>query len=513
MTEAELPVLPDLTWGRDVREGGQAIVGRAHHTGTDAEVAVKVSRHEPAAKAALQREIDALVSIHEQDGQAADWLVSVVGHGTTEDGRPYLILPWIPHSLLSWWTATDPSLGERFDALVQAAAAVARFHAVGSLHEITVHRDLKPANFLVETEPRLRVRLADLGTVKARTYRERTHNTVMFTPTYAPLEQRLPIDRPLEPSIDVHALGVMVFQGITGSLPQTAQTRVGYRLPLGDELLALESSRDALGPDKLARFEALRHQPLASFYDLEAAPDLLPEDRELLDQSLVKGLGSEAGDTVLQAVLPAIERALCADPDRRAGSARELLAACVVGREQAGLAPSTALSRLVDSALSLPDPVVRARPAPRRRVLPLVVGSMVLGALVAGGLAYALWPRTEALSAAEAEALGVVAELAPPRVSVRYVDSADVQVILGGVKSTGSVLPPRPLTAGSHRLLVLSAGGDTVVDTEMSVSERGGAWRVSVGADADRTALWTVAPDELVRLTLDRSGRVQRRGG
>ncbi len=513
MDEADQITIPGVDLAGDAREGGQATVLR----GTDesgAAVAVKVARYEKWARTNLDRELEALLRIHAADPESAGWLVEVKSHGKLEDGRPYVVLPWFPHSLLTWMTVEEPGLDARFDALVQACAAVARLHGSGALHEVTVHRDLKPGNFLVQTAPALAVRLADLGGVKARTFRERTSNTVMFTPTYAPLEQRLPLERPLDSSVDVHALGVMVFQVITGELPSTALQRSAYRLPACAELQALEDSREALPPEKEARFQELARAPLSTFYALEAAPDLLDEDAEMLRAAVRRGLAPAAADELAGLLLPALARALRADPDRRESSARELLAACVRGRTLAGLAPSSALDRLVAPVLARPPrtgaPRASAPPKGRKRLLlTVVLASMGLGALLALGALWWWWPRTDALSPAEAEALGMEAQLALPRLSLVYTGDPEAHILLGGMRSRRARMPPQALREGTNRIQVRTKDGDSLASVVLTVAADGARWSVT---DADRPARrWSLGPDELLALQLDRAGTLSRR--
>ena len=514
----ELPDVPGVRLSTDVREGGQAIVVR----GTDDQdrpVAVKISRESKPAKRALENEIAALRSIHDRDAQASDWLVDVYASGTLPDGRAYMVLPWLPHSLLSWLAAEEPPMAERFDALVQAAAAVARLHATGSLHELIVHRDLKPANFLVATEPELQVCLADLGTVKTRSFRANTHNTVLFTPVYAPPEQRLPLDRPLDPSVDVHALGVLAFQVITGSLPQTATQRVGYRLPAGDELLALHASEDTLPDPRKARLAELRSTPLGHFYDLDAAPDFLDEDRQTLDRALRGALPPDDAPAALASLGDALARALRADPDRRATSARELLAAFVACRTLAGAAPRSALERLVAPVLQAPPSAPRPTPArPRRVRTPVLIGaSVLLGVgLTLGGL-WVWWPRAEALSAEEAAAMGLAPAMASPRVMVRYQGAPGTHLVLGGLRSKGTRLPAQALTAGEHRVYARSADGDTVGELRLLVAEATATpdtWEVTVeslvGPQRSGPHTYAVRAGRTLALTLRDDGGVQR---
>jgi|GEM_PF-6383370 len=510
----DLPTIPGLTLSSDVREGGQAIVVRGTDS-SDRPVAVKISRLPPSARRALENEIDALVGIHDKDDTASDWLVDVHSHGTLDDGRAYVVLPWLPHSLLSWLAAEEPPMVDRFDALVQAAGAVARLHATGSLHELIVHRDLKPANFLVSTQPELRVRLADLGTVKTRTFRASTHNTVLFTPVYAPPEQRLPLDRPLDPSVDVHALGVLAFQVVTGALPQTATQRVGYRLPKGDELLALHASEDTLPEARKDHLRHLRTQPLATFYDLAAAPDLLDEDRQALDAALRGALAPAAAKEALDTLLAPLARSLRADPDRRSTSARELLAAFVACRTLAGAAPSSALDRLVAPVLRDVPRAPPPRRAKRRIRTPILIGaSVLLGVgLTLGGL-WLWWPRTQALSAEEAASLGVEATLAAPRISIRYTGDPESHLVLGGLRSSGTRLPPQALTPGDHTVWVRSKEGKTIGELAVAVSSTDDAWTVWVEAQRGSARApgenHDVGPGKTLSLTLKPDGTVTR---
>lgn len=508
--------IPGLRLATDVREGGQAVVLR----GTDGEgreLAIKVARPERWAKESLLREIAALERIHASDHESEHWLVELVSSGALPDGRPYMVLPWFPHSLLTWLTVEEPPMVARFDALVQACAAVARLHSSGALHEVTVHRDLKPGNFLVRQGEDLQVRLADLGGVKARTFRERTSNTVMFTPTYAPLEQRLPLERPLDSSVDVHALGVMVFQVLTGELPETALNRSGYRLPATAELQALEDSREALPPDKEARFQFLAKQPLSTFYDLDAAPDMLDSDINMLKNALNQGISADAASKVAEVLIPALERAIRADPDRRESSARELLGACIVGRAQAGAAPSTALDRLVAPVLG--KGAARARTIKpgtkrKRKLIPLVLVSMAVGGVLALGALWWMWPRSVALGADEAAALGMDVQLAPARISVQYTGSQSAHIIYGGMRSRKSRMPPQPLRMGDNQLQVRSEAGTLLATLVLHAEHSDTGWAVTVIEPAGaRKKPWRLGPDELLALQLDANQGLRRRKG
>jgi serine/threonine protein kinase len=98
------------------------------------------------------------------------------------------------------------------DVLIQIAQALLAIHAVGKLH-----RDLKSDNVLVTDEGRAKV--LDFGIVIERALPG--HGTlelgVMGTPAYMSPEQAG--GRPVDEATDWYALGVMLYEALTGALP------------------------------------------------------------------------------------------------------------------------------------------------------------------------------------------------------------------------------------------------------------------------------------------------------
>lgn len=138
----------------------------------------------------------------------------VAVHGAGVEGRlAWLAMELVPGGDLARYTDPKRLLPE---ALVLAlgqrmAVAVAHAHRQG-----VVHRDLKPANVLLHL-PSQTVKLADFGLARAADSAQTGTGIVMGSPAYMAPEQlagNLPT-----PSTDLYALGVMLFQLLSGRLP------------------------------------------------------------------------------------------------------------------------------------------------------------------------------------------------------------------------------------------------------------------------------------------------------
>jgi hypothetical protein len=106
----------------------------------------------------------------------------------------------------------------------QAAGIVARLaRAVQAAHEARiVHRDLKPANVLVT--PRWDLKIADFGLARRLDEPGLTGSgAVVGTPHYMAPEQAAG-RKDIGPAVDVHALGAILYQLLTGQPPFRGQT-------------------------------------------------------------------------------------------------------------------------------------------------------------------------------------------------------------------------------------------------------------------------------------------------
>jgi eukaryotic-like serine/threonine-protein kinase len=148
-------------------------------------------------------------------------IARVFDAGATEQGRPYFVMELcIGDSITDYCDKHSLPIAQRLELFVQVCQAVQHAHQKG-----LIHRDLKPSNVLVSTQDGQPVaKVIDFGIAKATLSKltEKTlftaHRTLVGTPEYMSPEQAegsLDIDT----RTDVYALGVMLYELLTGATP------------------------------------------------------------------------------------------------------------------------------------------------------------------------------------------------------------------------------------------------------------------------------------------------------
>ncbi|MDP3715993.1 MAG: serine/threonine-protein kinase, partial [Burkholderiales bacterium] len=143
--------------------------------------------------------------------------------GVTAEGRHYTVMEYIEGvSLTEYCRVHSASLSQRLALFDQVCSAVAFAH-----RNLVIHRDLKPDNILVDSEGA--VKLLDFGIAKLLDFAVATgedeHTVAPFTPDYAAPEQLT--GAAVTTGTDIYALGVVMFQMLTGRLPFTADNIAG----------------------------------------------------------------------------------------------------------------------------------------------------------------------------------------------------------------------------------------------------------------------------------------------
>jgi hypothetical protein len=133
-----------------------------------------------------------------------------------DDGRPVIVMELVEgRSMREAIAGGAAPLGGVVDVMIQVLDVLAAAHAVG-----VVHRDLKPDNILISREGHARV--LDFGIAKlmhpTATPGPRTRTGVVLgTPLYMAPEQIS--GGVTDQSVDLYALGVVLFEAVTGRVP------------------------------------------------------------------------------------------------------------------------------------------------------------------------------------------------------------------------------------------------------------------------------------------------------
>jgi serine/threonine protein kinase/WD40 repeat protein len=161
------------------------------------------------------------------------------------DGLPYMAFEYLPGGTLADLLRRRKASGDRkgpLDPREAAELAVKLAQAVQAAHDQgIVHRDLKPGNILFENSINdnpnsvpsndattyslspanvLRPKIADFGLAKRATGSDLTRTqAVMGTPAYMPPEQARGETKFVGPGADIYALGIILYECLTGTRP------------------------------------------------------------------------------------------------------------------------------------------------------------------------------------------------------------------------------------------------------------------------------------------------------
>ena len=323
------------------RVGGMAKVFQAQaEDGTV--VAIKLAWSHPASVAALLTEGDMLAEV--QGGARVDWLVRLLDRGT-HDGRPFLVLEWLPYSLDRWVEERKPSLPDRLGALVWCCRTVLALHRhreAGCL----VHRDIKPGNFLLDVDEDGGVRrlvLADLGIASEGPVLDKRTRPPLATPKYAPLEQCLQGRVASDPKFDTFALGVTVYTVLLEDYPEAvSEQRRLYRVTGREQEVLLDTNyRGRLNAGEAQRMQELLRLPLADLVNLNEMLALTRADETRLSNRILDEVPDPTDRTRVRALIEEhlmtrLSACLRPDPDYRESSAAYLLEALVKVKDALG---------------------------------------------------------------------------------------------------------------------------------------------------------------------------------
>ena len=206
---------------RSLGVGGMGAVYEVEHQLTRHRRALKLLHPE------MAREGEAVTRFLREASAAgrigSDHIVQTFDAGVLDSGEPYLVMEMLEGQSLGDILSERGTLEER-----EARAWIAQVcDGLQAAHDAgIIHRDIKPDNLFVQRSGRLKI--LDFGISKFDTaltgeLQLTRDNLAMGTPYYMAPEQTTDANR-VDARVDVYALGIVLYESVTGQKPFTADT-------------------------------------------------------------------------------------------------------------------------------------------------------------------------------------------------------------------------------------------------------------------------------------------------
>ena len=218
-------------------------------------------------------------------------IAKVLDAGATEAGRPYFVMELVKGvRITDYCDRSNLSTSERLSLFIQVCQAIQHAHQKG-----IIHRDIKPSNILVTLHDGVPVpKVIDFGIAKATTGQRLTDKTLytaieqfIGTPAYMSPEQAELSGLDIDTRSDIYALGVLLYELLTGKTPFDAKRLVEAGL---DEIRRIIREEEPPRPStRISTLEADEQTVLAKRRHSEP-PKLLGIIRGDLDWIAMKAL-------------------------------------------------------------------------------------------------------------------------------------------------------------------------------------------------------------------------------
>lgn len=292
----------------EVGRGGMATVYRAHQISMDRDVAVKVLPpeflHQSASLDRFKQEASIVARLEHRA------IVPVHDYGEYE-GIPYIVMRYMDGGSVEDLLVEGPLPPEQvLHILQQIAPALDYAHREGVLH-----RDLKPSNILLDANGDAFITDFGIARILGVNKKPLTTSGVVGTPSYMSPEQAQ--GHELDGRSDVYALGVVLFEMLTGLRPFDGETPYSVAVK---HVTEAPPSACAMNPDlpravepvlrkALEKKPGARHQTAAEVTAALAAALESPDDAGLSDAddthpTLNEMLKAEAAHPVLPQGVP-----------------------------------------------------------------------------------------------------------------------------------------------------------------------------------------------------------------
>jgi serine/threonine protein kinase len=272
MSAAPLPgmlVHEDVRLLRPLCAGGMGSVWAAEHRKLLTEVAVKLMASnlvdDAVARARFEREATSASRVR------SPHVVQILDHGVSPQGHPFIVMELLDGRDLRAHLRNVGAMP------ASAALSIAKqlCHALNKAHARgIVHRDLKPSNvFLCESPQETLVKLLDFGIAKETGINGALSTTgAVGTPFYMSPEQLTGEDE-VDHRADIWALGVLVFEMLTGKRPFEGTTAGALALAIHKDRLPSARAIDLSLPVALDEWfaRACARNPAGRFHSAAEA--------------------------------------------------------------------------------------------------------------------------------------------------------------------------------------------------------------------------------------------------
>ena len=450
---------------RRVARGGMATVYEATDQRLERPVAIKIMHPH------LAEDGDFTKRFIQEARQAARLahpnIVNVFDQG--QDGPiTFIVMEYLPgitlRELLQDFGALTPA--QTVDIVRAVLQGLDAAHTAG-----IVHRDLKPENVLLADDGRIKI--ADFGLARASTHNTATSQALLGTIAY--LSPELISRGEADLRSDIYALGIMMFEMLTGAQPYQGDQAVTIAYQHQNDIVPPPSSKNPAIP---ALFDEL-----VDWCTRRSADERPPHARAVLEHlvEIEKLLGAETLATATMDLNQTIAMTQRMSPmDIQDTEVLDPKSAVFEGLEPAP-------TQSVTVAEAPPQEPVRERRPPRGRGL-AVLGTLVLLLVLGGGGAAAWWwftgpgalvtvPDVAGGSVLEATATLVEAELS---VADTVLEEFDLVLPEGTVKGTnpsaGAEVEKQTeirliVSLGPNPVAVPAISGQSLADVELALQE------------------------------------------
>lgn len=216
-----------------IDKGGMAVVFKAYDTRLEKQVALKIIRTDRITPEMANKTLKRF----EREAKSAAQLdhpniIKILDYGKTND-NPYIVMDYLPGGTLKKLLSKNPIAWQDAINLILPVAYALKFAHARKI----IHRDVKPSNILFNQAGQ--PVLSDFGIVKLLddevTQDLSSTGFMVGTPEYMSPEQATGSN--FDHRVDVYALGIVLYEMVTGRRPFSADTPVGVLVKQASEPL------------------------------------------------------------------------------------------------------------------------------------------------------------------------------------------------------------------------------------------------------------------------------------